>query len=64
MQNPNHFSLPDGIHQCDLCGCFQPLSQLTAMHDGYICDVHVEQAEAQLEAEAQQRAILEEQSKH
>lgn len=34
------------------------------MHDGYICDVHVEQAEAQLEAEAQQRAILEEQSKH
>jgi hypothetical protein len=63
MQNTQHFSLPNGIVQCDLCGCMQPLSQTTTYEDGHICNVHVSAVEAQLTAEAQQRTILEQQSK-
>ena len=62
MQN-TQFSLPNGIVQCALCCCAQPLSQAIAYLDGHICSVHKRDVEAQLDAEAKQHNIISQQSK-
>ena len=60
---PHNFTLPNGIVQCDACGCYQPLSNTKSYLDGQICIVCVPGVEAQLDAEAQQRSILSQESK-
>lgn len=57
-----HFT-PPGYVQCDLCGCTQPLSAVVTYLDGHVCSVHKPHLSAELDAQAERDAILNQQSK-